>query len=263
MNKKLTQDELLYIRNNYSDLGPTIIAKKLNKSMKYISKKAMQLGLYRGVANSNTARRNKWSFNNHWSYNLGYICGVYLGDGNVNTNTDYFRLSVIDKDFAKATQFKLQNIVPFKSNIKLNKNKKQWRLDLCNTDFANWLVKEFGSANNKIIKLLPTLEANMGMLEGLMDSEGTHNQTYTLCLRMCADLILLETICNQLGIQRGPQHKGVRLQKWQHKSKQGMDMYAYSISIKEWTRVGLGTYIKRKAKNGVIYKKFNFQNLSL
>ena len=87
-----------------------------------------------------------------------------------------------------------------------------------------------------------------------MDSEGT-NQKYNLCIRMCSYLQPVVDICNQLKIQPGRNHKGIRLQKWHPKSRAGINLYGFSISIKEWTRVGLGTYIKRKAKNGIVYKQ--------
>lgn len=266
MNKgyRLTSSQLSFLKNNYSKLGPKAIAIRFAERPAYISKVARKLGLYRGIAAGNTSRKNIWIFNDKWTYDIGYLIGVYLGDGTVyvkDNRAQYFRLTVIDKDWTQSVQSKIKDLTGMDTSIVKRKKRKattkpQYCMTFANKDFASWLIGEFGCANNKIIRVLPTKEANKGMLEGLMDSEGTHCKGYTLSLRMCSDLEPIQSICDDLGIIRGPQHRGIRIQNWHKKSsKQQVPMYAYSISIKEWTRVGLGTYIKRKAKHGVLYKK--------
>lgn len=111
---------------------------------------------------------------------------------------------------------------------------------------------EFGGPNEKRIRLLPNLETNKGMLEGLFDSEGTVTK-YVFRLRMSGNLQPIQIVCKQLGIQHGPLHKGVCDEDWQSTP----NFHGYSISNKEYTRVGLGTYIKRKAINGITYKPYD------
>ena len=190
-----------------------------------------------------------------WSYDLGFIAGVYLGDGNISFGGrpgGSFNLSSIDKDFVEATRQKIKKVTNYSCNLRWNKIKKQWMLSFCNRDFVEWLAINFGIAGKKKIKVLPTIEANKGLLEGIMDSEGTSNR-YSMKIRMYSNLASIVSICNLLGIRRGPQHKGISNENW-FSDKSSKNMEGYSISIKEWTKVGLGTYIKRKAKHGINYK---------
>lgn len=250
MKHKYSKQELELIIQNYSNKGPTWLSSQLGISMKTISKKARRMGLYRGQAKANKDRANSWQFT-EWSYDLGYIIGVYLGDGNiyqVPNQTSYFRLSVVDKDFCEATNYKIKKVTGFEGNINFESSKQQWVLNFCNKDFCNWLIDNFGPAKYKQIKMLPTLEANKGMIEGLFDSEGTIDKTI-FNLRISGDLSFLPIVCQQLNIIHGPLHKGIRKEKWQSDN-----FFGYSISIKEYTKAGLGTYIKRKAINGLVYK---------
>ena len=246
---KYTPEELDLIYQNYSSEGPKWLGERLGLSLKTVSKKARRMGLYRGQVAANQKRKHSWQFK-EWSYDLGYIVGVYLGDGNVwqvENSTSYFRLSVIDKDFCEATQDKIYKEIGVLGSIRPRKNN-QYCLTICNVDFCSWLVKNFGPAKHKRIRLLPILEANKGMIEGLIDSEGSISKS-SISLRMDGNLAIVQEICNQLHIQPGRGHKGVRQELWQSPTFQG-----YSISIKEYTKAGLGTYIKRKAINGLCYK---------
>lgn len=245
-----SDNELSFIQENYMSKGPKWISEQLNLCIKSVSKKARRMGLYRGIAAGNIARKNIWSFQ-EWSYDLGYLVGVYLGDGNIwqkNHVTSYYRLSVIDKDFCEAVQKKILKVTNYKSYISFQTSRQQWVLNFSNKDFCDWMITNFGPAKAKRISSLPTLEANKGMTEGLFDSEGTVDR-YIFQIRMHGDLSYLPLFCKQLGIQHGPLHKGIRDESWQDEQFHG-----YSISNKEYAKVGLGTYIKRKAINGIPYK---------
>jgi hypothetical protein len=247
--KRWTDKELLLLTTKYSEIGPKELSSILNRTVKSISAKAIQVGLSRGVEAGNRNRRNKWEFTN-WSYDLGYIVGVYLGDGNIYTtsrNSSYFRLSVIDKDFCMAVSTKIIKTTGHKATLHFNKTKNQWILTFSNRDFVAWLRKTFGGPKKKRIPILPDIEANKGMVEGLFDSEGTVSK-YNFRIRMQDEMKSLKWILfNQLKIKTGPLNKGG------HKTKQN-DLHSINISNREYTRVGLGTYIKRKAKNNIIYK---------
>jgi len=249
MRRKWTSEEEQILIESYSMIGPKVLAEQLNRNLKSVSKKAIKLGLSRGIAQGNSSRKNTWKFTN-WSYDLGYIVGVYLGDGNIYTtkrNSSYFRLSVIDKDFCEAVQTKLKKLTGYSSSLKFNKERKQWTLTFCNRDFVEWIRINFGGANNKRQKVLPLKEANKGMIEGIFDSEGTVIR-YSFIIRMQDNMASLQWILfKQLGVTRGPSNKSGRKLNYSN-------LYSVTVSNREYTRVGLGTYIKHKAKNGIIYK---------
>jgi hypothetical protein len=247
--KRWTEEELSLLADKYSKLGPKKLSKIIDRTMKSISAKAIQIGLSRGIAAGNHNRRNKWKFDD-WSYDLGYIVGVYLGDGNIYTtsrNSSYFRLSVIDKDFCEATALKIEKITGYKTTLHFNEAKSQWTLTFSNRDFVEWLRENFGGPKHKRIPILPDSSANKGMIEGLFDSEGTVNR-YCFLIRMQDHMKSLEWILfTQLGIKKGPLNKG-RYKLNYH------SLYNITVSSHEYTRVGLGTYVRRKAKNGIVYK---------
>lgn len=251
MRKEWTKEEVDLLVSRYSSDGPVVLGRQLDRTMQSVCKKARKLGLSRGVSAGNNARKNSWEFSG-WSYDLGYIVGVYLGDGNIykgRTSRDavYFRHASIDKEFCEATKDKIEQITGYSGSIKWVEQKKQYVFTFANRDFVEWLGQNFGWANNKRIQVLPSLEANKGMLEGLTDSEGTISK-YTTIIRMKDNLYPIETICNMLGIAKGRMSKGNHLQK-------STGLFMYSISNKEYTQVGLRTYIKRKAKNGILLKE--------
>jgi hypothetical protein len=208
-----------------------------------------------GVAASNRERRNKWEFKN-WSYDLGYLVGVYLGDGNVylvENQTGYFRLSSIDKDFCSAVQKKILSLTGYNSSIHWYESRRQWVLSFCNSDFARWLVKTFGRAKKKRIKTLPSLEANKGLIEGIFDSESTVIK-YTTIVRMKGNLDPIRKVLKeQFKIRIGD--KNISMKSRACSIINGDRLDRISISCKEYTRMGLGSYIKRKAINGILYKK--------
>jgi hypothetical protein len=244
----LSQEQKAFLIENYSQLGPKKIGELFNCPMKYISKIALSLGAHRGVAAGNIARKRPWDFTG-WSYDLGYICGVYLGDGNCfrsHGHGDYFRLSVIDYDFCLNTLIKFKTLTGKEGSIKQHKDK--WTFTFCNTDFVDWLVATFGLAKNKTILYLPSLTVNMGMLEGFIDSEGTITKC-SIKLCMNGDLKPVESICQELLIKRRATHGGITNENWE-----GPNFKGYAIATKEYVRVGLGTYIKRKALYGIPYK---------
>ena len=254
MRREWTKEEEKILFESYAIVGPKKLGESLNRTMTSVVSRASKLGLRRGVAASNHDRRNIWKFT-EWSYDLGYIVGVYLGDGNIHINQHcgYFRLGVIDKDFCEATISKLKKITGYNSSLKQYPPKPpgkypQWLLTFSNRDFVRWLEKNFGGPKKKRISVLPTLEANKGMVEGLFDSEGTVLQ-YSSTIRMQDPMSPLKWILfEQLGIVRGFHNKGGHKLKYHN-------LYSLSVSNKEYTRVGLGTYIKRKAKHGIVYKQ--------
>lgn len=249
------EEEQMLIRD-YATLGPTILACRLNRDSKAISLKARKMGLSRGITAGAQLRKRPWHFE-EWSYELGYVVGVYLGDGNIYVKPEgggYFRLSVVDRDFCEAVQKKLLVLTGIAGSIKPIPSKvptwsDKWVYTLCNKDFVAWLRDSFGGANEKRLVNLPSLEANKGMLEGLADSEGTVSR-YSIDIRMKGDLSVLADICDSLGIKRGHRHVGVRDEQWYGDPS----FRGYTISIAEFTRVGLGLHITRKAINGIQYK---------
>jgi intein-encoded DNA endonuclease-like protein len=255
---KWTDKEIAFLIENYTNLGPTKIGNDLGRPMKLVSKKALQLGLARGIAAGNASRRNAWAFTG-WSYDLGYTTGVYLGDGNVwqSGRGDYFRLSVVDNDFALATKNKLESATGYEAYLsstpKANERcQDQVTVTLSNTDFAAWLVQEFGPAKRKQMKVLPTLEACRGLVEGFADSEGSFNNQ-TISIRAYMDLKPLATMLHMLGVNRlnnnGKPIGKPRITVNQNTYSANLDHYLNGINIspKEWLAGGLGTYIKRKA----------------
>lgn len=244
-----TDKRIEILIQDYSIVGPKLLAKRFNTSRQTIWRKAKTFGLRRDTLISNKERRNKWKFK-EWSYDLGYIVGVYLGDGNIYTtkrSSRYFRLSVIDKDFCIAIQQKIESITGYKSTLKFYPKRSQWCLTFSNADFVRWLEKNFGPAKHKKIKILPSKDANKGMIEGIFDSEGTVID-YSIVTRMQGNINpLLWIAFSQLGIQKPKQNKSGKKLKYKNLS-------SITISIKEYSRVGLGTYIKRKAKHGLVYK---------
>jgi hypothetical protein len=260
MRKEFDQEEIDFIAKNYMDMGPWKIADILGRTRSSITHKAYRLGLIRGVDKSNHERRNAWGFDGSWTYDLGYVIGTYLGDGNIYIPEDthagggYIRLSCIDKEFCEAFGSKITAITGLSGVIDKEKEaegnrQEQWRYRLCNKDIAQWFVDEFGGPKEKRIRLLPNIEANKGMIEGLFDSEGTI-AGYQFTIRMAGNLEPVKEIFNMLGVKHNKRHKGVREEKWSPTE----GMAGYSISIKEYIRLGFGTYIKRKAKNGIPYK---------
>lgn len=251
MKRKWSKEEIKILLDQYESNGPKSLESLLNRSMKSISKKAISLGLKRGIAAGNISRKNNWVFT-EWSYDLGYIVGTYLGDGNIWTQENqvsYFRLTVIDKDFCEAIQSKIKTITGHSSSLKWIESRDIWCLTFANKDFVDWLRNNFGGAKEKRIQLLPCKEANKGMIEGLFDSEGTVSK-YTFCCRMSGNLKPIQYIIyKELGIEKGPLNKGGHMLSHN-------DLFSISISNKEYTKAELGTYIKRKAKNGIRYKKY-------
>jgi hypothetical protein len=256
MRKPYTDEEEAILIRDYAKLGPRILADRLGRQSQAVSLKARKMGLYRGVEAGNVSRKRSWRFN-EWSYDLGYIVGVYLGDGNLHIKPEgggYFRLNVVDRDFCEATQSKLYALVGVLGSIKPIASTRptwsdKWVYTLCNKDFVTWLRDSFGGPGDKCLAVLPDPEANKGMLEGLVDSEGTVGR-YSIEIRMKGNLSVLASICDQLGIQRGQRHTGVRDENWYGDSA----FKGFAISIAEFTRVGLGTHILRKAINGMRYK---------
>jgi hypothetical protein len=248
-----TVEEVAYILENFERDGPKKVGERLGRSMKVISRKARRLGLFRGASKSSSERKNHWTFD-EWDYHLGYLVGVYLGDGNV-WNKANFRLFTIDEDFARTTASKVKRLTGYEASVKYYDSRAQWVMSFCNVDFARWMVGSFGPANGKIIKVLPSIEANKGMLEGLFDSEGTAQQ-YSLSIRMYGDLTPIDTICTALSIKHGGRFKGISQQRWCNRKRGEETEYlsGYTISISEWNRAGLGTYISRKSKNGIRLK---------
>jgi len=249
MKKIFTEKEVEYIIENYSTLGPKQIAKDLNCSLNNIRHQQRQLGLFRGVLASNKSRKNDWKFK-EWSYDLGYIIGVYLGDGHIQKTSKgnwYFRLTVIDKDFCEITAARIKEITGYDSSIRQFKSREgMYVMTFSNNDFCLRIKENFGGAKEKRLYMLPDMEANKGMMEGLFDSDGT-SQGYTVMIRLFQNLQPLQNIITRLGIKQGGKSKGA------HKGYEGIG--SLSFPIKEYTRVGLGTYVKRKAKNGIVHKQ--------
>lgn len=254
MRKQWSKEEVQVLLDSYESQGPKLLSRVLNRTMSSVSKKARSLGLKRSVAVSNMSRKNSWEFK-EWSYDLGYVVGAYLGDGNIWTKdkqVSYFRLNVIDKDFCEAVRLKLKRITGYESSIKWYDSKKIWCLTFSNKDFVSWLRDNFGGAKEKRIVLLPNKESNKGMIEGLFDSEGTVTK-YCFCCRMSGNLRPLQYILyQQLEIKKGPLNRGGHQLKYNN-------LFNLTVSNKEYTKVGLGTYIKRKAKNGILYKTCDYR----
>lgn len=249
--KRWTEDQINILIKQYQSKGPKLLVPILDRSLKTISKKARRLGLSRGVSRGNKHRANSWQFSS-WTYDIGYIVGTYLGDGNLYikpNQTAYFKLDVIDQDFCQAVSSKIKKEIGYSGSIVKSSKEGSWTYRICNKDFVYWLRDEFGGPKNKTIKLLPTIESNKGMIEGLFDSEGTVTR-YIYNLRMTGGIKVVEKICQQLNIQHGPLHKGIKSETWQSPDS----FQGYSISNKEYTKAGLGTYIKRKAKHGLVLK---------
>lgn len=263
--KPWTQEELTYLINHYAVMGPKSIGLVLERPMKQVSKKAMKMGLWRGAKAARQLTRNKWQFEN-WSYELGYILGVYLGDGNVwiTKSGGYFRLNVIDEDFALATKHALEKVSGYSATIhkypaRTERNQEQFCVRLCNMDFIEWLVGCCGKAKQKRIPVLTDLDAIKGLLEGFSDSEGTMTDT-SIMIRAYMDLEPLSTMMWQLDINRlykwGVRDGRVKVnQSHLYSENLGEHMRGISVSTREWSRAGLGTYIARKAKN-IPFKSF-------
>lgn len=244
---KWQQEEIRLLIEEYSRKGPKSLAATLGRTTGGVYAKAKSLGLSRGISAGNRSRRNKWRFTG-WSYDLGYIAGVYLGDGNIyqGGESNYFRLTSIDQDFCEATKHKIMMITGYQANIKYDTKRQQFRLVFCNKDFVDWLRKTFGGPRDKSIVVLPNKQANMGLIEGLFDSEGTVTK-YSFCLRMQGNITpLLYIIFSELGVEPGPNNNSGQTLKYNNLS-------SLTISNKEYTRVGLRTYIKRKSKNGILH----------
>lgn len=268
MKKKyiFNEEMILFLKENYFILGPKQIGEIFNFPIKIVCKKARKLNLERGITKGAELRKNKWEFK-EYSYELGYLIGVYLGDGNcyiddkTKNKSGYFRLGVIDEDFADTVKFFLEKITGYKVSKTLQISKKKniqnkYIITFCNRDFVRFLIKEFGPANKKIFKFLPTEEGNKGLVEGLFDSEGTVNGKRWI-IRMYMDIENIKNISFFKNIKRNKNY--INKPNLNKLSKQNIPFYSFSVPIKYWNNIGLGTYIKRKAIKGNI----NFKNVIL
>ena len=251
------KEEIDFLKRNYTILGPSALIDILGRNKSSITHKAYRLGLEYGIVNSNKRRKNSWNFSG-WSYELGYIAGVYVGDGDLyskQNNGARFRLSVIDQDFALTVKNMLYTVTGYNANMSYRQKKSTnyYETTLCNVDFCNWLVNYFGPANYKSMFYIDDPLASMGFIEGIADSEGAF-QGKSIIIRMCMNLKPLETMCNIIhGFKFRSHHKGAHtIGEWGTDSF-GRKMNSFSISKNEYNRLGFGTYIQRKS-NGLLYK---------
>ena len=206
--------------------------------MPVVCKKARRLGLYRGQWAPNKV---SWSFK-EWTPELAYVAGVYIGDGNVylkNGSANYFRHSSIDRDFVENTYHALRTATGLTGSIRPIKQNSQFCLTVCNKDFATWLVSMCGPARKKIAPDLDDL--NFWVMQGLWDSDGTASK-YSMGVRSSANYEATArwvTRSLELGGRNTGYHKGY------------MNLNTLYWPIQEWTRLGMGTFVSRKTKNGI------------
>lgn len=124
------------------------------------------------------------------NYNLGYVFGTYLGDGNSSIRVNqldgvngpkkstsgsiHWSFGVAEIDIAN----KLKNIIKelFGLDVKTEKTHNMIRVHLYNKPFAHFLY-EFGKRENKHLPenlLVDNIEYLTGIYDGLIDSDGNH-----------------------------------------------------------------------------------------
>jgi len=115
---------------------------------KYIRKEDVIYGSTGKKWKANGKKNNTGNFQfNNLNKDIAYILGVYLSDGSVYTNKDYwkmFTLEVIDEDFAVKTQECLNRIIGVNKEINVYKdrgcnNRDSFKAYCGNQDLCQWL----------------------------------------------------------------------------------------------------------------------------
>jgi hypothetical protein len=123
------------------------------------------------------------------SYDLGYVIGVYLGDGWIHTRKDdrskQIGLSVIDKDFAEKFRCSVRAIGGSDREVTWRErdteiggkkyHRKMFEYVLGFTELCNWLLNTFKKKEHIpswICASTTPMKFKHGVLEGALDSEG-------------------------------------------------------------------------------------------
>lgn len=209
------------------------------------------------------------------SHNLGYLIGVYLGDGCVTlpkgNRSLKFEVSVIDRDFAQAVSDAvmgaLNRTVAVTSNAhKLTKCGLQYRVRFSDNEFGSWL-QTITDKKNKIPECIPLERCGVTkrFLEGLLDSEGFvslckkiqpryKRPTYKLGIAMTSpwidDLMKYFAV---FGI-----HSNSRRCRLRGKSKK--PCIEYTLSLLDFIRSGLRFSIRRKQDRVDAYERLVFNS---
>jgi len=181
---------------------------------------------------------------------FGYVVGTILGDGCLAK--DRIQMGVIDFDFAKEFQKKLENCFNKKANINIKiikntKRKNQFIVTLCSVEIVNYMKKLLKSLEWINFK---SKSFKRGFLRGMFDSEGSIDMdSRTFCFSNANEKILslFRNLCLDFGIKvtkiRG---KG---------SRKHIDIYPIKDRYLFYKSIGITIERKRKLFENEIIKR--------
>lgn len=188
---------------------------------------------------------------------LGYLLGVYLGDGSVDRirtsrskiePSYYFKLGSIDKDFVEYVRdmctLAITSNVP-EIRITNEHEKPVYRFSLGCADFCRWLLS-ICKDKTEIPAIIPRENSFLtkAFLEGIIDSEGYVSYQKNNDWLMSGFAV---TSPWAFEVAKLLTFQGVKVGKCTHyKTKKGTPVYSYRFNIKSYYGAGLRFHLARK-----------------
>lgn len=176
--RRWTEEDIVFLQENYIKYDYNYISKILDRKPSYISKKALQLGLYRG-SGLNIKYDIVSTYFDKWSHNMSYILGYITADGCVtDDNRLIMQCKYDDKELLEFIKMKISPNRPISTTFQNDglsiKRTKQARFELTDSYMVNQLKNFYivpRKTGHEKMPIIPQ-EYKYDYLRGLFDGDG-------------------------------------------------------------------------------------------
>jgi len=236
-----SKKQIKFLKENYGRIHNKEISNRIGKSVQAVALKAMSLGL------KSNLHRPPTPISNLPTFDLGYICGLIIGDGWLRERRGnyYLCFSSTSKNLIKNFCSALKKISPsLKVNIGFKKftDKYHHKNPLCVAETSSKLLyhklypfkypSKRGDSFWSIPSCLTSRESKVGFLCGLFDSEGSIVRTklshpdFRIASKRKSNLSQVKNLLNSLGISS-------KIYRYRRINASGLSSNTYCLSIQK------------------------------
>lgn len=237
MGRSFSEEEIVFIKDNFPKLSLLEISDRLKRSRSVISKKILELNLRQKHIKNGRPNKNNYLTNFFENPNLlnSYYAGLIAADGNVRYDEKKYiyrlQLGFHEKDINHLLKFKED--VKFDGPLYYRREKKIYSLELKGKKIINDIINNFNIVPAKSLILKPPIglsfEQKMAFTVGYIDGDGCiyhQNKKYPHAVYLLGTKELLTFIKNVFDeLEPLHKHKNAKIDK-----KRKTNIYRFNLS---------------------------------